>query len=214
MWRGINKYYFWLLWSLTFLAGTALYCMIFSPDIRAYLFNLFSENLSAFSPLFQWFATLLLVLILVILWVEFRRMKQHDSTYEFSAAEGKAAIEQATLNRFIKSVVRPFESVRSVAVKSASESEKLGVIIRLRVKDTIPLKTLIEDIQHTVRKRIRETFGQDIISDLRIEVTDILASAQPATEPATDPATEPATAPEQSGFITVPPAQDEEQQDS
>jgi hypothetical protein len=205
MWRGINKYYFWLLWTLTFLAGTALYCMIFSPDIRRYLFRLFSDNLSSFSSVFQWCATILLILILVILWVEFRRMKTHESSYEFSASEGKAAIAQSTLNRFIKSVVRTFMSVRSVTVRSAIEGDRLGVIARIRVNDTVPLKTLIDDIQHTVRIRIRETFGQDIVSDLRIEVTDIHASPHSPADSRTEP--------EQPGFISVPPEHDEEQQE-
>jgi len=205
MWRGINKYYFWLLWSLTFLAGTALYCMIFSPDVRNYLFRLFSENLASFSPLFQWTATILLILILVILWVEFRRMKTYESSYEFSASEGKAAIANSTLNRFIKSVIRSFDSVRSVTVKSVVDGEKLGVVARIRVNDTVPLKSLIDDIQHTVRIRIRETFGQDIISDLRIDVTDILTTPHSPAGPVTEP--------EQPGFISVPDTQETESQD-
>jgi hypothetical protein len=187
MWQGINKYYFWLLWFLTFLAGIAFYCMIFSPDVRKYLFRLFSDNLSSFSTIFQWSITILLIVILVILWVEFRRMKAYEKTYQFPASEGEASIAQPTLNRFIKSVIRTYDSVRHVSVASAISGDSLGVIAKIRVTDTVPLKTLIDDIQHTVRMRIRETFGHDIIADLRIEVTDIHPtehSPSPAGQPA------------------------------
>lgn len=220
MWQGINKYYFWLLWFLTFLAGIAFYCMIFSPDVRKYLFRLFSDNLSSLSAIFQWGITILLIVILVILWVEFRRMKTHENTYQFSASEGEAAIAQPTLNRFIKSVIRTFESVRHVSVVSMIDGENVGVIARIRVTDLVPLKTLIDDIQHTVRIRIRETFGHDIIADLRIEVTDIHTTdhtPSPAEKPAGTAPPElrqpgRKDEPEQTQFISVTdtPADDQE----
>jgi hypothetical protein len=211
MWQGINKYYFWLLWFLTFLAGIAFYCMIFSPDVRRYFFRLFSDNLSSFSTLFQWGITILLIVILAILWVEFRRMKTNENTYQFSASEGEASIAQPTLNRFIKSVIRTYESVRHVSVNSLIDGDSLGVIARIRVTDAVPLKTLIDDIQRTVRMRIRETFGHDIIADLRIEVTDIHASNHtpaPAKEP-DGPAQ-----PEQTQFISVTDTPDDDTEEN
>jgi hypothetical protein len=211
MWQGINKYYFWLLWFLTFLAGIAFYCMIFSPEVRKYLFRLFSDNLSAFSTIFQWGITILLIVILVILWVEFRRMKTYESTYQFSASEGDAAIAQPTLNRFIKSVIRTYDSVRHVSVASMIDGDNLGVTARIRVTDAVPLKTLIDDIQRTVRMRIRETFGHDIIADLRIEVTDIHASNQtmvPAKEPVVP------AQPEQTQFISVTDTPDDDTEEN
>ena len=78
MWREINKFYFWLLWFLSLLAGTALYCIIFSPDIRRYCFALFARNVPAYTFAFELGATILLVVILLILWVEYRKMNRRQ----------------------------------------------------------------------------------------------------------------------------------------
>ena len=176
MWREINKYYFWLLWFLSFIAGIALYCIIFFPAVRRYCFELFSRKIPSYTLGFELGATILMIGILVILWVEFRKMKLHRHMLDFIAADSHASIPQKTINRFISSAIRSFPTVNQVAVQSSISQESLDVIVQLKVTDEVALSTLINEIQQRVRERVKETFGHDIIADFTIEITDIVST--------------------------------------
>jgi uncharacterized alkaline shock family protein YloU len=171
--RAVTRCCFALLWLLAAAGGLALYAAALAPRARAWLSATFVEDGRPTLAL-QLLATALLILVLLVLWARVRRTPRPPDTLSFDTPDGHIEIAAATLGRFIKAIIRNDARVSHASVKTALDQRKINVHARITVDEHQPITALATALQQTVRQRVYEAFGFDLLRDIRIEVAGIV----------------------------------------
>ena len=173
IWRTISRCCVAVLWLLTVVVGVAMYVAAFSPATRA----LAGATLVIDDEpplLLQSVATVLLVLALLLLLAALRRRPRSQPMLRFDTPDGHIVIATATLARFIRAIIRNDGRVSSAHVTTELDERKINVQARITVSEDQPITALATGLQQTVRQRVFDAFGFDLLRDIRVEVAGIV----------------------------------------
>ena len=121
------------------------------------------------------------IIALATAWAEQRRAVRRVTGLMFNTPEGQVLIGLETISNFIERLLRSHGGVRGVAVRTARDERKVNVTARIRVTDQRPVVALVAELQQAVRSRAQETFGVDLIRDIRIEIAQVIPT-RPASQ--------------------------------
>jgi len=143
--------------------------------LRKFVLVTFFKNINCSSDLLiQSFATLLLIIGLIGLFAKIR-LSRNSSRLVYNTAEGQIVIEASSISRFILEILKNFDGVRNSFVSTKKDARKVNVSARVQLTDERPVAALVADLQLTIRQRMREAFGLDLLRDIRIEVTRVVS---------------------------------------
>ena len=168
MWRTIYKCCSVILLVVSAALGLALYTIHVYTPLKNNLLNQLNELWAGnFDIELQIIATFLIIVPLLAL-LAMLRMRRKREPLVYHTAEGPVVIEMATLGHFVKSVIKAYDQVRFASVKTVEDNRKVNVIARVYLNDSQPVASVVSEIQLSVRRRVHEAFGLDLLRDIRI----------------------------------------------
>jgi len=172
--RFVSRCCFWLLALVVLVAGGSLLLATAFPQVQARLLPMLPALFSRDHSLIAYCAAMgLLLLVLLAAWTEFLLLKKPPSTLTFNTVEGTVSIAPATLARFVREVIYACRGVVHARVVTDLDGRKMAVTAWIRFSDEQPVTQFASDVQHAVRRRVRDVFGFDLLRDIRIEVAGI-----------------------------------------
>ena len=180
-WKALSRCGFWLCWLLAFWLGSATYLLAVCPALRNSLAHGLLENIPAYRVETAYIAAGVVIIALATAWAEQRRAVRRVTGLMFNTPEGQVLIGLETISNFIERLLRSHGGVRGVAVRTARDERKVNVTARIRVTDQRPVVALVAELQQAVRSRAQETFGVDLIRDIRIEIAQVIPT-RPASQ--------------------------------
>ncbi len=145
------------------------------PAVRKFVLVTFSKNINYRTDLLiQSFAALLLIIGLLGLLAKIR-LNRNRTRLVYNTAEGLIIIEAVSISKFISEILKNFDGVRNSFVSTKKDGRKVNVTARVQLTDERPVAALVADLQLTIRRRMREAFGLDVLRDIRIEVSRVVS---------------------------------------
>jgi len=175
MWKFILKLCYLILWIFSIGVGIVLYALNLYPSLEEH-FNSYIIEIEkvAGGDSIRIVATILILIPLIVLLAKLRTRKK-DEPLVYHTAEGPVVIETATLNNFVKAIIKAYEPVNHASVTTEEDHKKVNVIARVYLNDNQPVASVVTELQLAVRKRVHEAFGLDLLRDIRIEVARLTA---------------------------------------
>jgi len=175
MWKAISKICYLILWISSIVTGVILYAQNLYPSLQEH-FNKYIIEIEKIigGDSIRVAATLLILVPLIALLAKLRSRKK-DEPLVYHTAEGPVVIETATLNNFVKAIIKAYKPVNHASVTTKEDHKKVNVIARVYLNDNQPVASVVTELQLAVRKRVHEAFGLDLLRDIRIEVARLTA---------------------------------------
>ena len=175
MWKFISKFCYLILWVSSIGVGIVLYALNLYPSLEEH-FNSYIIEIEKVTggDSIRILATILILIPLIVLLAKLRTRKK-DEPLVYHTAEGPVVIETATLNNFVKAIIKAYEPVNHASVTTEEDHKKVNVIARVYLNDNQPVASVVTELQLAVRKRVDEAFGLDLLRDIRIEVARLTA---------------------------------------
>ncbi len=175
MWKFISKFCYLILWVSSIGVGIVLYALNLYPSLEEH-FNSYIIEIEKVTggDSIRILATILILIPLIVLLAKLRTRKK-DEPLVYHTAEGPVVIETATLNNFVKAIIKAYEPVNHASVTTEEDHKKVNVIARVYLNDNQPVASVVTELQLAVRKRVHEAFGLDLLRDIRIEVARLTA---------------------------------------
>jgi hypothetical protein len=113
------------------------------------------------------------VLVLTAVLARMRLRAWRRTHVVITTGDGEVHIAAATINHLVREVVMASQDVVAAQVATTHNRRKMNIVVRVRLTGATPVALRATLLQSTVRQRVRETFGMDIVGTIRVMITGI-----------------------------------------
>ena len=113
------------------------------------------------------------VLVLTAVLASMRLRAWRRTHVVITTGDGEVHIAAATINHLVREVVMASQDVVAAQVATTHNRRKMNIVVRVRLTGATPVALRATLLQSTVRQRVRETFGMDIVGTIRVMITGI-----------------------------------------
>ncbi|MCX7001851.1 MAG: alkaline shock response membrane anchor protein AmaP [bacterium] len=174
LWRVLEAFFFWLLSiaALLLAAWLGVAALVTAAWARwVQLAGLLSQT-AARETLAGTAAWLALVVLLAML-ARIQLHKWRHTHLVVTTGDGDVHIATATINNFVRDAVRGSTDVVSARIETTHDRRKMNITVRVCLTGDTPVALRATLLQASLRQRVRETFGMDIVGTIRVMITGI-----------------------------------------
>ena len=175
MWRLVLKLCDIIIWAIASLSGLIIFALSYDSALKKFVIVTFSEKVDYNSDLLlQAFAAILLIISLIGLLAKIK-LSRNSSRLVYNTAEGQIIIEASSISKFVLEILKSYDGVKNSFVTTKRDARKVNVSARVQLTDERPVAALVAELQLTIRQKMREAFGLDLLRDIKINVTRVIS---------------------------------------
>lgn len=174
LWRVLDAFCGWLLILATLIGAAAAYVLILHRIAREHVAAVLT------SPAYEAQRTrlgsavlLLCIALLLIAMIRLRSRRTQAACLDVPMTDGVIRISSDTVARLVRGVAIAGGDVSNACVTTRRAGRKIDIFLRVTLTDETPVALRASLLQASIRQRIRDVFGVDIVRDVTIEIAGV-----------------------------------------